>query len=59
MIKLRVQGTKNNIQKFYKVLKRNPEIEIIQTSKICSNKGTDKYFRWYADIQIVELKEDK
>ena len=59
MIKLRVQGTKKNIRRFYEVLQHTPEIELIQVSKIYTNKGTDQYFRWYADIQIVELKEDK
>lgn len=59
MIKLRVQGTKNNVRQFYEVISHNPAVKIIQVSKIYSNKGTNKYFRWYADIQIVELKEDK
>lgn len=59
MIKLRVQGTKNDIQLICEMMKKDPRIEIIQVSEIYSNKGTNKYFRWYADVQIVEFKEDK
>ena len=72
MIKLRVQGTKHNIHQFYKTIAKCPdhsgsvvlyakwtEIKIMQVSEIYSNKGTNRYFRWYADIQIIESKENE
>ena len=31
----------------------------MQVSEIYSNKGTNRYFRWYADIQIIESKENE
>ena len=59
MIKRRVQGTKHNIHQFYKTIAKCPEIKIMQVSEIYSNKGTNRYFRWYADIQIIESKENE
>lgn len=59
MIKLRVQGTKHNIHQFYETIAKCPEIKIMQVSEIYSNKGTNRYFRWYADIQIIESKENE
>lgn len=59
MLKLRLQGTKENIKWFCDFLKNNPQIEIIQMSEIYTNKGTNKYYRMYAEIKTVEFKEDK
>lgn len=59
MLKVRVQGTRKDIHLFCDILKKSPQVRVVQISKIYSNKGTDKYFRMYADIQIVEFKEDK
>lgn len=58
MLKLRVQGTKEDIGWFRGLLKGNPQIESIQTSDIYTNKGTNKYYRMYADIQKKEFKGD-
>ena len=59
MLKVRVQGTRKDIHLFSDILKKSPRVRVAQISKIYSNKGTDKYFRMYADIEIVEFKEDK
>lgn len=59
MLKIRLQGTKEDIQWFCGLLKSNPQIEVIQMSEICTNKGTNKYYRIYAEIKKVEFKEDK
>lgn len=59
MLKVRLQGTKEFIEWFCRLLKSNPQIEVIQMSDIYSNKGTNKYYRMYAEIKKVEFKEDK
>jgi hypothetical protein len=59
MLKIRLQGTREDINWFCKFLKRNTQIEVIQMSEIYANKGTNKYYRMYAEIQKVEFKEDK
>lgn len=58
MIKLRVQGTKKDIRSFIRILMNSPGIKLGESSEIYSNKGTDRYFRWYADIDFVNEKED-
>ena len=57
MLKIRMQGTKREIVWFTKLLKRCRSLELLEHSKIFSNKGTDKYFRMYAEIQEKEIKE--
>ncbi len=58
MLKIRLQGTKRDIQWFMKVLAYCKLVEVLQSSKVLSNKGTDKYFRMYAEIQKKEIEED-
>ena len=59
MLKLRLQGTKEDIGWFCRFLQNHPKIEVIEMSDIYANKGTNKYYRMYAEIQKVEFKEDK
>lgn len=59
MLKVRLQGTKENIEWFCGLLKSSPQIEVIQMSEIYTNKGTNKYYRLYAEIKRVEFKENK
>lgn len=59
MLKIRMQGTKREIVWFSKLLKRCKSLEVLSHSKIFSNKGTDKYFRMYAEIQEKEIEEEK
>ncbi len=58
MLKIRMQGTKGEITWFSKLLKGCKSVDVLEHSKIFSNKGTDKYFRMYADIQKKEIKEE-
>lgn len=58
MLKIRLQGTKRDIQWFMKVLTYCEMVEILQSSKILSNKGTDKYYRMYAEVEQKEVEED-
>ncbi len=58
MLKIRMQGTKREIVWFCKLLKRCKSLDVLQHSKIFSNKGTDQHFRMYAEIQEIEIEEE-
>ena len=51
MLKIRLQGTVRDIRWFKRLLEKHPEIRVLQTSEIFSNKGTNRYFRSYAEIE--------
>lgn len=50
MLKIRLQGTKNDIRWFLKILDREKKLEVANTSTFFSNKGTNKYKRVYSEI---------
>lgn len=51
MLKIRVQGTIRDIQWFKRLLERHEEIKVKEVSEPFSNKGTNKYFRVYAEVE--------
>ena len=57
MLKIRMQGTVRDIRWFKRLLEKHPEIRVLQTSEIFSNKGTNRYFRAYAEIEQTEKEE--
>lgn len=57
MLKIRLQGTVRDICWFKRLLEKHPEIRVIQVSEIFSNKGTNRYFRFYAEIDRIEKDE--
>ena len=50
MLKIRLQGTTNDIKWFQKILKRDKRINVLEMSEKYANKGTKKYLRVYAEI---------
>ena len=50
MLKIRLQGTTNDIKWFQKILQRDKRINVLEMSEKYANKGTNKYFRVYAEI---------
>ncbi len=50
-IKIRVQGTREDIAWFNHFLEKNQSIHVISTSPVFSNKGTVRYFREYIDVK--------
>lgn len=56
MLKIRLQGTTNDIKWFKKILERDKRIEVLSISEAFPNKGTNKYFRVYADVQKINHK---
>lgn len=51
MLKLRLQGTTNDIKWFRKILERDKRIKVIDFSEFYQNKGTKRYFRVYVNIE--------
>ena len=56
MLKVRLMGTKNDIVWFQKILQRYPKVEVLEISELYSNKGTNKYYRAYAEVQKSNIK---
>ena len=51
MLKIRLQGTTKDLKWFKKILERDRRITVLSVSEAFANKGTNKYFRVYADIE--------
>ncbi len=51
MLKIRLQGTTNDIKWFKKILERDKRITLLEISQQFPNKGTKKYFRVYAEVE--------
>ena len=51
MLKIRLQGTTNDIKWFKKILERDKRISVLQISEAFANKGTRKYYRVYAEVE--------
>ena len=51
MLKIRLQGTTNDIKWFKKILERDKRITLLEISQPSPNKGTKKYVRVYAEIE--------
>ena len=54
MLKVRLQGTLKDIQWFRRILEKHKELDILEVSDAYANKGTNKYFRVYAEIEKRE-----
>lgn len=51
MLKIRLQGTTNDIKWFRKIIERDKRINVLDVSEPFANKGTKKYFRVYAEVE--------
>lgn len=56
VLKLRLQGTKNEIRWFIRLLQRDSRVELENTSTFFSNKGTDRYKRIYTQVNRASTK---
>lgn len=54
MLKIRMQGTIRDIHWFKRLLERHPEVKVTEVSEPFTNKGTNRYFRVYAEIEKEE-----
>ena len=53
MVKVRLQGTKEDMEWLEEQLKQVPSVRIMESSEIYSNKGTNKYFRKYLEVEMT------
>ena len=53
MLRIRLQGTKNDIRWFVRLLQRDKRFEVNNVSTFFDNVGTDKYKRVYAEVSRV------
>lgn len=56
MIKLRIMGTPNELRWFEKLMHRHKKVKVLQVSERYSNKGTNKYFRVYMEVEKTEAE---
>ena len=51
MVKVRLQGAKEDMEWLEKQMEQIPNVQITESSDLFSNKGTNKYFRKYLEIE--------
>ena len=54
MLKIRLQGTVRDIKWFKDLLEQHEEIDVKEVSRPFANKGTNKYFRVYVEVEKTE-----
>ena len=57
MLKIRLMGTKKDIKWFEKILKRQPKVTVTEFSEMYQNKGTNKYYRVYVEVQKADIRQ--
>ncbi len=57
MIKVRLQGTKEDMEWLEERLREKPEILITESSQAFQNKGTNRYYRRYLEIERKETNK--
>lgn len=57
MVKIRLQGTTNEIKRMRRVIERNRNLRVVSVSDVFANKGTKKYFRQYMDVSFDPKKK--
>ena len=57
MLKIRLQGTKNDIKWFRKILDRNPKVDILEFSDYLTNQEMKKFYRVYGEIKKHNIEK--
>lgn len=57
MLKIRLMGTKTDIKWFQRILGKMPKVVVKDFSELYQNKGTNKYYRVYVEVQKANVKE--
>lgn len=57
MLKIRLQGTKNDIRWYLKALNRDPRYEVDYVSEFRQCNGTDKFHRIYINLFRKDKKK--
>ena len=50
MLKIRMMGTKSDIEWFQKLMKNHLQIRVLEISDLYANTATDKNYRCYMEI---------
>ena len=53
MLKIRMQGTMQDLKWFRQLLERSESVQVNQVSEAFANKGTKRFFRMYAEVEKV------
>lgn len=59
MLKIRLQGTKNDIRWFIRLLQRDKRLDLENVSIFFNNAGTERYKRVYAEVHRKSDGSDK
>ena len=58
MIKMRVQGTKDDISWLEKQIKSLEKVMVTESSETYKNQGTKKYFRKYMEVEKIPASKE-
>lgn len=58
MLKIRLMGTEKDIKWFEKILNRQSEVTVTEVSELYQNKGTNRYYRVYVEVQKATGKKN-
>lgn len=58
MIKIRVQGTKDDISWLEKQIKSLEKVMVTESSETYKNQGTKKYFRKYMEVEKIPTSKE-
>lgn len=53
MLKIRMQGTIQDLKWFRQLLEHSEEVQVNQVSEAFANKGTKRFFRMYAEVEKI------
>ena len=57
MLKIRLMGTKGDIEWFQKLMKNHLQVKVLETSDLYTTKGTTRYYRCYMEINTRKTTE--
>ena len=57
MLKIRLMGTKGDIEWFQKLMKNHLQVKVLETADLYTNKGTTRYYRCYMEINTRKTTE--
>lgn len=57
MLKIRLMGTKEDIKWLREILQGNSQIEVTEFSELYPNKGTNRFYRAYAEVKRSNVAE--
>lgn len=58
MLNIRLQGTKNDIRWFIRLLQRDKRLDLENVSTFFNNAGTERYKRVYAEVYRSNIVVD-